>query len=214
MKGGGEVAFELDRCQVRTPAGELIANAFVREHDGTGVLVETEHLSTGWLEPGDPVVLELMSAARGVLTYDAVVVDTAMRRIELADLRLRETVQQREAVRVATLIPLRVTHVVPEDEPVPLDDPLDVVVIDLSAHGLRLRADRAVEVGTRLALRLTVTRAPVDLVAEVVRTEEGAAQHLLGCRIVGAGERTTDELFGFVMQEQRRLLAQRAEAER
>lgn len=206
------MAFELDPCRVHAVSGELLAQGFVREHAHGSLLVEAEHFTGGWLEPGDAAVVEVLSAHRGACTYDAVVTFSAAHRIELTDLRLREVVQQRTAVRVPTSLTYRVTHQLDGSTPVELEEPFDVVVLDVSAHGLRLRCEAELENGVRLALRFEATRVPLDLVVEILRGEEMRGQFAYGCRIVGASERVSDELFRFVLDEQRRQLAQRAAA--
>src|SRR5690554_1694775 len=106
----GAVAFDLDPCRVYAASGELLAEGFVREQHDAAILVEAEHFSGVCLEVGDEAVVEVMSAHRGACTYDARVASSAAQRIELDDLRLREVVQQRSAVRVPTSIALQVTH--------------------------------------------------------------------------------------------------------
>ena len=206
------VAFELDPCLVRTGTGELLVRGFVREHGADSLLIEAEHFTGRWLEPGDLAVVEVMSAHRGACTYDAVVVFSEARRIELAGLRLRTVVQQRAAVRVLTAIPLQVTHRVEETEQVPLDEPMDIVVLDVSASGMRFRCDTELAAGARVALTFPPTRMPLELVLEVLRIEEHKVGRVYGCALVGITERESDELFRFALDEQRRQLAQRSGA--
>ena len=203
------MAFELDPCVVRATTGEMLARGFVREHDGVTMLVEAEHFSGVWLQEGDPTLVEVMSSHKGACTYDATVGFSTAGRIQLVDLALRAVVQQRSALRVATTLPYQVTEVVEDGVRVPLDEPLDVVVIDVSAHGLRFRAAVEVEAGVQLALRFDAGHVPVDLVVEVLRGEEVRAGSAYGCRFVELREREADVLFRFVLEEQRRQLAQR-----
>ncbi|GGB94685.1 PilZ domain-containing protein [Cellulomonas carbonis] len=203
---------ELDACRVHGTDGELLADGFVREHEGGTLVVAAERFSGRWLEEGDPVVAHVLGEVSGQCTYDAVVVFAEAGRVGLRDLRLRERVQHRQAVRVAVELPHRVTAVVGDEGPEPLDPPLDVVVIDVSAHGLRFRCSAEMELGTRLVLPFTATRTPVDLLVEVVRHQTIRTDDAYGCRIVGAPERVTDELFRFVLDEQRRQLAERRDA--
>jgi c-di-GMP-binding flagellar brake protein YcgR len=205
------VAFELDPCVVRAITGELLARGFVREHDGVTMLVEADHFTGVWLEPGDPAVVEVMSSHKGACTYNATVSFSAARRIGLVGLALQAVVQQRSALRVPTALPLRVTEVMENGVRVPLDEPLDVVVVDVSAHGMRLRSATEVEPGVQLVVTLEAGRTTLDLVAEVLRREEVRGGSAYGCRFLGLREREADELFRFVLEEQRRQLAQRRE---
>lgn len=205
------MAFELDPCLVRAETGELLARGFVREHAAGSLLIEAEHFTGAWLEPGDPAVVEVMSGHKGACTYDAIVVFSEAGRIELIDLRLRTVVQQRTAVRVATTIPLQVTGWFDGAELVPFEPPMDVVVLDISASGMRFRCAEELTLGTRIATTFLATRVPLELVLEVLRTEEHRTGHAYGCALVGITERESDEIFRFALDEQRRQLAQRGD---
>jgi len=205
------VALELEPCLVHASTGELLARGFVREHEGTSLVVEAKTFTGTWLLPGDPAVLQVLSADRGSITYDAVVAFSAVRRIGLANLTLRTVVQQRAALRVHTAIPMQISHVLDGKEVVEIA-PLEVLVIDLSAHGMRIRSEAVIEPGTLLAVVFTATGRPIDLVVEVLRAEEIRGGFAYGCRFAGATEREHDELFRFVLRQQRRQLADRAQA--
>jgi len=82
----GVVALELEPCLVHAGSGELLARGFVREHDGTSLVVEAKTFTGMWLQPGDPAVVQVLSADRGSMTYDAVVAFSAARRIGLSNL--------------------------------------------------------------------------------------------------------------------------------
>jgi hypothetical protein len=86
-----------------------------------------------------------------------------------------------------------------------------VTVIDLSAHGLRFLAADGAEPGSRWRVHLPAPRRVLDLVVQVVRTEDLRAGVAHGCRFVGARERDHDELFRWVLDLQRQQLAKRAE---
>lgn len=204
---------ELDRCRVfAVDEDELLADGFVREQDATALLVEAEHFSGRWLTAGDAVVVQVLSAVQGECVYDGTVTWSEARRIGVGALHLRERVQKRAAVRVPVELPHRICDRVVGSAREPLDEPIDVVVLDVSAYGLRFRSRAELEPGTRLALTLTGPRRPLDLVLEVVRVQELRTDHGYGCRIVAADERTTDDLFSFVLDEQRRQLAERRDA--
>ena len=104
------MSFDLDPCRVHADSGELLAEGFVREQTDEGLIVEAEHFTGSWLHEGDAAVVQVMSAVRGEVTYDAVVTLSAARRIGLGRLQLREAVQKRSAVRVPTSLPHRITH--------------------------------------------------------------------------------------------------------
>jgi uncharacterized OsmC-like protein len=206
------VGFELDPCWVHGDSGELIAAGHVRTHQGDRLVVEAPRYSGGSLWPGDPVVLVVASELRGSCTIDAVVTASARTRLELSDLRIRVVEQKRNAVRVPVSERVTFAHVVEGDEQVPLDEPVDAQVLDLSAYGMRFRAETEVPIGTRLVGTYPTARRAVPVVLEVIRHEElrGAVGH--GGRFVGMHERDTEELFRAVLDRQRRLIAERRDA--
>lgn len=201
---------ELDRCRVYARSGALTAEGLVQLHEGGRMVLEIEQIHDGGLDPGLPAQVEVLSPVRGAVVHDAVVVTNEMARMELADVVVREVVQQRSAVRVPTDVPVRVTHSVVEGEREELEEPLDLVVKDVSAHGMRLRGATALVPGTRLVVPFQVTGISLELVVEVLRTMPVGDRFGHGCQFVGLGERETDELFRFVLDEQRRQLADRS----
>ncbi|HWS58935.1 MAG TPA: PilZ domain-containing protein [Actinotalea sp.] len=203
------MAVDLEPCLVHTAGGELLARGFVRERDESSLVVEAKTFAGTWLRPGDPAVVQILSAARGRMTYDAVVAFSAPRRIGLVDLRLRSVVEQRAALRVPTAIPMQISHVLDGDVPVAVE-PFEILVIDLSVGGMRLSSAARLALGTRLAMVFTATDRPIDLTVEVLRVEEIRGGFAYGCRFEDATEREHDALFRFVESAQRRQAAERA----
>ena len=206
------MGFELDPCWVHGDSGELIAAGHVRTHEADRLVVEAPKYSGGSLWPGDPVVLVVASELRGSCTIDAVVISSARTRLELTDLQIRVVEQKRSAVRVPVAESMTFLHRVEGDEQVPLDEPVAAQVLDLSAYGMRFRAESEVPIGTRLVGTYPAPRRPVPVVLEILRHEElrGAVGH--GGRFVGMHERDTEELFRAVLDRQRRLIAERRDA--
>lgn len=203
------MSWELDPCRVHAESGELVADGVVREQTSASLVVDAEHFTGVWLDPGDVVVAQVLSTTRGALTYDARVASSETGRIELVDLRLRDAVQQRSAVRVATSLPVAVREMVVDGQRTELETPLAVTVLDLSAGGARVHAAEELAAGTRLVLDLELGR-PLRLVAEVLRTAPGRTGFLHGCRFDQIREREADEIFSFVLAEQRRQRANHA----
>lgn len=202
------MALELAPCRVHGEGGELVAAGHVRSADGSSLQVTAPRYAGHALIPGDPVVLEVASAVRGECTFDAVVATSAPGVIELVGLHLRDVVQRRSAVRAAVSLPLTFTARVEDGEDVPLVPPLQVLVMDISADGLRFRVDAALELGTQLRAEFPARR-PVAVLAEVVRHETLRAGVAHGCRFLDLAERDRDVLVAFVLQEERRLIAER-----
>ncbi len=206
------MGFELDPCRVHGDGGELITAGHVREHADDLLVVEAPRYTGGSLWPGDPVVVVVANPLRGEVTVDAVVAVSARQRIELVHLRTRAVEQKRQAVRVPVSESMEFSASVVDGAPVPFAAPLLVAVLDLSAHGLRFRADEAVDVGTLLVGEYPAARRAVPVVVEVLRHESlrGATAH--GGRFVDMAEHDTEELFRAVLERQRRLIAERRDA--
>lgn len=205
------MGFDLDVCRVHGTSGELLADGFVREHSGDVMVVESEHFSGGgWLHPGDSVTVQVLSAVRGECHYDAVVAETAPRRIVVTGLDLRETVQKRSTVRVPTLLRFRTTGIVVDGEP--REEQLDVSVQDVSAGGMRVVCDEELPPGTLLDLDFAAedVRLPVRL--RVLRSTEQGSLVAHGCLLEGLDEKGEDALFAYVLAEQRRQRAARLDA--
>ena len=145
------MGFELDPCWVHGDSGELIAAGHVRSHEEDRLVVEAPKYSGGSLWPGHPVILVVASELRGSCTIDAVVIASARTRLELTDLRVRVVEQKRSAVRVPVSERVTFAHLVEGDQRVPLEEPLPVQVLDLSAYGMRFRSESEVPIGTHLA---------------------------------------------------------------
>ena len=96
------MALEADPCQLRTPAGELIARGFVREHRDDVVVIDAQSLAGSWFDEGEQAVLEVFNPDRGALTYQGIVDFAAGKRVRLRRLRLQVARQQRSALRVPT----------------------------------------------------------------------------------------------------------------
>ena len=205
------MALELAPCRVLGEGGELVAAGHVRSADGSSLHVTAPRYSGHVLAPGDLVVLEGASAVRGECTFDAVVAASGPGAIELRDLHLRDVVQRRSAVRVPVGIPLAFTACVEDGEEVPLEPPLEVLVMDVSADGLRFRLEEPLELGTQLRAEFP-SRRPIPVLVEVLRHEplRGAVAH--GCRFLGMTERDRDVLVAFVLVEERRMIAERRDA--
>lgn len=205
------MVFLLDPCRVHGPDGELVAAGHVRAAGNDAIQVSAPRFSGHSLRPGEAVVLEVVSAVRGECTFDAVVTGSSAGLIALGDLHLRAVVQHRLAVRVPVAVPVLFTARLEDAERIDLDEPVEALVLDISADGLRFRIEQAFALATRL-LTTFPARHPVPLVVEVLRHDElrGAVAH--GCRFIDLSERHRDTLVAYVLGEERRLLAERRDS--
>ena len=206
------MTLDANPCQLRTAAGELVARGFVREHRGDAMVVDAQTLAGTWFDEGEPAMVEVFDTDRGTMTYEGFVDFAAGKRVRLHRLRLQVVRQQRSALRVPADVPVRLEARLggPEGEEEP-DPPVWLTAIDLSAHGARLLSAEEVEPGQRWRVGLDAPRRPMSLTAEVIRVEKVRGGYSCGCRFVDATERDHDELFGWVLDLQRRLLARRSE---
>lgn len=207
------MGFELDPCWVHGEGGELIAAGHVRVHEEDRLVVEAPNYSGGSVWPGDAVVLVVASELRGNCTVDATVVASAPTRLEVTDLEIREVVQKRSAVRVPVDARIMIAFQFENGESVKLPEPLPIQVLDLSAYGMRFRADTAVPLGTMLEGVYPGSRRTIPFLVEILRHDElprGGVGH--GGRFVDMAERDTDELFHEVLERQRKIIAERRAA--
>jgi len=116
--------------------------------------------------------------------------------------------QRREAVRLDIEIrPKSIARITPDGE-----EPIEALIVDLSATGVRLEATTRLDPGERLHLVFSLPTMPTlfDTVAEVIRCQERTYKSQpffhLGCRFVDLDPRVSDEIFRFIFQEQRRRL--------
>ncbi len=205
------MAFESDPCAVHAATGELLARGFVREHAEGHLVMAAQSFTGAWLDAGDRAVLEILSADRGVLSFDAVVETSELGRIVFRSLALREAVQHRASLRVRTDMVLQISSLVVDGQEQVLEPAWPAHVDDISADGVRFRTASELEVGHRVGTTVALADRRIDVVLEVVRRVEVRGGVAYGCRILGVTERDRDALFRFVLDRQRRTLAQRAE---
>lgn len=91
----------------------------------------------------------------------------------------------------------------PDATPVAELGPTAITVLDLSAQGMLFVGDVDVPVGTRFAFTFTHSRQPIELTAEIVRREANGTRPRYGCRFVDISERASDEIFRFILEQQR-----------
>ena len=205
------MAFEADPCAVHAATGELLVRGFVREHAGTRLVMAAPSFTGAWLDAGDRAVIEILSTDRGVVSFDAVVEVSEPGRLVLGSLALREAVQLRASLRVRTDMILQLSSLVVGTEERVLEPAWSAHVEDISADGVRIRTPEELEVGHRVSTTVVLGDRRLAVVLEVVRRAEEHGDVAYGCRMVGGTERDRDALFRFVLDQQRKSLAQRAE---
>lgn len=208
---------ELDRCVVFV-GSQVLLDGYVRSFDGGVMRVESEDPVLGSIEPGTEVSTLVFDEVRGECHYWAVAEQSRARGIDLVSVEMIQAVQKRGVARVRTEIPLS-GRVEPQpgsghgpadgtdadafaDDGSPAREPVAFTVLDVSAHGMQAWSKASLAPGRRFSFLFTATRSPLALTAEVLRVQESRTGYRYGCRFVDQTERSAEELFRFVMQEQ------------
>lgn len=206
---------ELDRCVV-FDGSQVLLDGYVRSFDDGTMQVESEDVVRGGVEPGTELSLLVLDEVRGECHYWAQVARVRSRGLDLVDVEMVQAVQKRRVARVRVDLPCSGTlepqpgfeasagsATVTTDAPgSPSGGPLAFTVLDVSAHGIQVRSTTRLTVGRRFGFVFAHTRVPLTLTAEVVRVEESLTGYRYGCRFVDHGDRSSEELFRFVMQQQ------------
>lgn len=210
---------ELDRCVVFV-GSQVLLDGYVRSFDGGVMRVESEEPVLGSIAPGTEVSTLVFDEIRGECHYWAVADQSRARGVDLVSVEMIQSVQKRGVARVRTEIPLTgvlephpgsaptsaaASGADPDREPdgaASPGQPIAFTVLDVSAHGMQAWSKVPVRVGRRFTFRFTAARAPLPLTAEVLRVQESRTGYRYGCRFVNQDERSAEELFRFVMQEQ------------
>jgi hypothetical protein len=190
---------DLARCAVS--AGDRVLDGHVAAFaDGTmTVHADPGGEGDGIVRIGDEVEVLVLDEVRGEVRYAGWVARVGATTVRVADLELVSTLQKRKVARVR--IAQTCTGVVssPEGD----TRPITFVVLDISAHGMRISTPVEVSQHERIAFPFATRDRVVSLDAEVLRarrTDSGSTH--CGCRFVGLDEREVDTLFRYVLQTQ------------
>ena len=223
-RGQSEVSrpvHELDRCVVFA-AGVVVLDGYVRSFDDAVMRVESEDLLRGTVEAGNELSALVFDEVRGECHYWAVAGHVRARGVDLVEVAMVQAVQKREVSRVRTQLPCTgELEPQPGFLPLPTSDesldetrsptltvggpsggPFAFTVLDVSAHGMQVQSAVKLASGRRFAFVFTHTRVPLSLTAEVMRVQESMTGYRYGCRFVDQRERSAEELFRFVIQQQ------------
>ncbi|MHB1489864.1 MAG: PilZ domain-containing protein [Cellulomonas sp.] len=203
---------ELDQCVVFS-GSQVLVDGYVRAFEDGVMQVESEDVLRSGADPGDEVSLLVLDEIRGECHYWAQVGRVRARGLDLVDVEMVQAVQKRRVARVRVDLPCSgtlepqpgftaATDASGGAEGAPSGGPLTFTVLDVSAHGIQVRSRARLTVGRRFAFVFAPTRVPLALTAEVLRVEESLTGYRYGCRFVDQHERSADELFRFVLQQQ------------
>jgi c-di-GMP-binding flagellar brake protein YcgR len=189
--------YELARCVV---TGESITlNGYVEHFDSTVLAVRFDPPVEG-LEAGEDIEVRVLDDVRGEVHFGASVAEVDDTVVHLEGLYEIAVRQRRAAARVRVSVPLTGTLLVGDP---PVATSLKLTVLDVSASGAKLLVGDRLPLEAKLAFAFPVGGDDVvDLVAEVVWSEESVSGWRHGCRYVGIGPKETELLFRYVLLTQ------------
>ena len=192
---------ELAACRLSTKVGDV--DGHVVAYEGEMLTVTTEESLEG-RGLGDEVRVTVLDPVRGVCRYVGLLGDLDGHEVGVVVLERSMPDQRRSAARAYYRV----------DCAARLDSggPLPVTVVDISATGVRFVTGRRLEHGDVVRFTMPTDGDDVDLVARVLRIEEGRHEWRYGCELLGLSERTRETLFRLVLGLQRAAARRRAEA--
>jgi len=190
----------LSRCTLS--AGDRVLDGYITScAEGTLTMRTEPGAGARTFRPGDDVQVLVLDDVRGEVRYNGWVAMARTTAVQVDGLELTSTLQKRKVARVK--IAQTCTGVVTSAE----GDtrPVTFLVLDISAHGVRISTSAEIAVGERVAFRFPTRDRVVPLDAEVLRSFRPEGRPIqYGCRFVGLSERDTDVMFRFVLQTQGR----------
>jgi hypothetical protein len=218
---------ELSTCTVLGDGGVLITG-FVRAFVDDVLKLGTKGIAQKTLL-GNDVTVRLLDEVRGECTYVGFVTKVGLDNLDVEGVELLEIRQRRAVTRVGVSIPLT-GHVLPfdpterdappedaepeiepatltepddGDHPAPhLGGPLSFTLVDISAHGMRIRTKHALLRGSVIRFRFEELKHPFTIDAVVLRTQESRTGTFHGCQFTSLTSREEDALFRYVLQTQ------------
>ncbi|MCL2089745.1 MAG: PilZ domain-containing protein [Micrococcales bacterium] len=189
--------YELARCVVTGDGVTLIGYV---EHFDSAVLAVRFDEPVQDLGVGDDVEVRALDDVRGEVHFGASVAEVDHTVVHLEGLYEIAVRQRRAAARVR--ISLLLTGMVVSGDP-PVVAPLKLTVLDVSASGAKLLVADKLPSDAKVAFTFPISDDDaVDLVAEVVWSEESASGWRYGCRYIGIGPKDVELLFRYVLLTQ------------
>ena len=179
----------------------------VRRVDRRGVLIDIPRLDGEdlMLRSGQPVTLFVQ--IHGRMYEFATRVLEAELQVLLAEPDAAKKTERRSFFRLMMSVPVRL--IADQDEGLPPDE-LDVLLLDLSGGGARIRSTADLPVGTRCELVLPLDDRELSIAAEVVRSTaielgRGSARFEAHCQFTDIDRADQDQIVRFIFRKQREL---------
>ena len=188
-----------DLAHCTLAAGGRVLDGYVVECADGALTFGAELGILGAFRVGTDVQVLVLDEVRGEVRYSGWVARTDATTVQVADLELTSILQKRQVVRVAiTQLCTGLVHSPGSD-----DRSITFVVLDISAHGMRISTNAELTEQERVAFEFPIRDRALALDAEVLRSQRiGARSTHYGCRFVGLGERDKDALFRYVLHTQ------------
>ena len=153
----------------------------------------------GAFRSGDDVQALVLDEVRGEVRYSGWVAQVGVTTVRVEGLELTSMLQKRKVARVSIAQLCTGVALAPDGE----TRPISFIVIDISAHGMRISMTEELMDDERVVFEFPAADRLVPLDAEVLRVQRTGKKAIqYGCHFVGLRERDMDVLFGFVMQTQ------------
>ncbi|WP_034620629.1 PilZ domain-containing protein [Cellulomonas sp. URHE0023] len=153
----------------------------------------------GTFRTGDDVQALVLDDVRGEVRYAGYVSQVGVTTVRIQGLELTSMLQKRKVARVN--IAQLCTGVAVSPDGTTRD--ISFVVVDISAHGMRISTTTELTDDERVVFEFPATDRIVPLDAEVLRVQHTGNKLIqYGCRFVDLAEKDMDVLFRFVLQTQ------------
>jgi len=195
---------ELAICCLTTKSGDV--DGHVVTFDSDVIVLEVAAPLTD-REIGDAASLTVLDPVRGMCRYVGLLGGIAGTTVQVVVLERGLPDQRRSAARAAYRVACVGKLETPDGT-----EPLPVVVVDVSASGVRFVTPRLLGRGDVVRFPMPVGQDSVDLAARVLRVEEGQHEWRYGCELLGLDERTREALFRLVLRLQRAAAKERSVA--
>ncbi|SDN19425.1 PilZ domain-containing protein [Acetanaerobacterium elongatum] len=178
----------------------------------TGVLVDvTDHNMEilGDIFPhfdtGETLKVCAYDDMKGICWYSAIVSFSAIDRIILTDYHLLDVIQRRKSIKVKTTFETNIYIVYDVDEnKITLENPIKIVVRDISAGGIFFTADQIFFEGNQFEFYFNQGPKHLRIKTLILRRQDmNNGKKGYGCSFIDATEKEQDILFAFLWEVQR-----------
>lgn len=198
---------ELALCSVERD-GHVVLTGYVRTFADGVLWAGTEGIVRG-VADGEEYTLRVLDDARGECVYQGTVGRITADTVGFTGVELLSTLQKRAVARVSVTVECEgFVTLAPDpdvEDPGPEttgEQPLRFVLLDVSAHGMRMMSQSVLPPGSTVRFVFPELSVAFWLQAVVVRAQPSRSGTHYGCRFVETSPRETDALFRYVLRTQ------------